>query len=158
MKNINTNLRQKLWFYLMIAVMIGIFYFSSQDGETSSNMSSRVAALLAFLHIDWLITPDMVHGISVSVRKWAHIYIYMVLGFTSSMWAGTFISRIWKQAGLAALISCLYSATDEFHQSFVPGRCGTWRDMIYDGSGWIIGILLSVLITAIVNRIRINRT
>lgn len=157
MKHLKNISHQKLWFCLMIAVMIGIFYFSSQDGETSSQMSSRVAALLAFLHIDWLITPDMVHGISVSVRKWAHIYIYLALGFTSSMWTGTFVSRVWKQAGLAALISCLYSATDEFHQSFVPGRCGTWRDMIYDGSGWSVGILLSLVVIAIMTHMKAHK-
>lgn len=107
------------------------------------------AQVLSFLHIDWLITPDMVHGIGITVRKWAHIYVYMALGITCSMWLGTWEWPVRKQAGLAALICCLYSATDEFHQTFVPGRCGTWRDMLYDGSGWAIGIILVLLITAI---------
>lgn len=140
---------RKIWFLCMAAVMAVIFFFSGQNGEASSEMSSKAAQILAFLHIDWLITPDMVHGIGISVRKWAHIYVYMALGITSSMWIGTWPFALWKRAGLAALICCLYSATDEFHQTFIPGRCGTWKDMIYDGTGWAAGIGLVLILTAI---------
>lgn len=142
---------RNIWFLLMLAVMLLIFFFSGQNGDDSSEMSSRAAQLLSLLHIDWLVTPDMVHGIGISVRKWAHIYVYMALGITSFMWIGTWPFAIWKRVGLAAVICCLYSATDEFHQTFIPGRCGTWRDMIYDGTGWAAGIAL-VLILIVVRR------
>ena len=141
--------KRRIWFLLMIAVMAVIFFFSGQNGEESSDISSKAAWLLACLHIDWLITPDMVHGIGISVRKWAHIYVYMALGITSSMWIGTWHLPAWKRAGLAAVICCLYSATDEFHQTFIPGRCGTWRDMLYDGAGWAVGIALVLAGSAI---------
>lgn len=138
-----------IWFILMISVMLLIFIFSGQDGEESSEMSSLAEQILAFLRIDWLITADMVHGIGISVRKWAHIYVYMALGITCSMWLGTWKLPSWKQGGLGALICCVYSATDEFHQSFVPGRCGTWKDMLYDGTGWAAGILLVLAVSFI---------
>lgn len=133
----------------MAAVMVLIFFFSGQNGEESSAMSSKAAEILSLLHLDWLITPDIVHGIGISVRKWAHIYVYMALGITSSMWIGTWDLDVWKRAGLAAGICCLYSATDEFHQTFIPGRCGTWKDMIYDATGWIAGIGLVLIGTAV---------
>jgi VanZ family protein len=146
------NRKRCLWFILMLLVMAIIFIFSSQNGETSSEVSSFAEKILAFLHIDWLITPGMVHGIGISVRKWAHIYVYMALGITSSMWIGTWQLPVWKRGSLAAVICCAYSATDEFHQTFVPGRCGTWRDMIYDGSGWLAGILLVLAAAGIYSR------
>ncbi|MDY4969681.1 MAG: VanZ family protein [Lachnospiraceae bacterium] len=143
-----------LWFCLMVFVMGVIFVFSGQDGDTSSEVSSLAEQVLAALHIDWLITPDMVQGIGISVRKWAHIYVYMALGMSACMWLGTWPFCWWKRGGLAAVICCVYSATDEFHQTFVPGRCGTWRDMLYDGSGWAAGILLILAVSAIYRRFR----
>lgn len=144
--------KRTVWFFLMLLVMVLIFIFSGQNGETSSDVSSLAEQVLVFLHIDWLITPDMVHGIGISIRKWAHIYVYMALGITSSMWLGTWPFAPWKQGISAAVICCLYSASDEFHQTFVPGRCGTWKDMIYDGIGWMAGILIILLIHMISRR------
>ncbi|MDO5411400.1 MAG: VanZ family protein [Lachnospiraceae bacterium] len=136
--------RRFCWFVLLLLIMLLIFSFSAQSGEASSEMSSRAEKLLALLKIDWLITPDTVRGIGVSVRKWAHIYVYMALGITACMWIGTWFFSVWKRMGLAALLCCIYSASDEFHQSFVPGRCGTVRDMLYDGVGWAAGIMLVI--------------
>lgn len=148
-KKKNRKMGRNIWFLLMVSVMVLIFVFSGQNGDTSSEVSSFAEQLLSFLHIDWLITPGLVHGIGISVRKWAHIYVYMALGITSSMWLNTWPLAAWKRGGLAALICCFYSATDEFHQTFIPGRCGTWKDMLYDGTGWAAGILLMLIITGI---------
>lgn len=53
--------RRVLWFCLMVFVMAGIFVFSGQDGETSTEVSSLAERILSVLHIGWLITPGMVH-------------------------------------------------------------------------------------------------
>ena len=39
---------------------------------------------------------------------------------------------------LALLIAALYACSDEWHQTFVPGREGTVRDVVIDGVG-IVG-------------------
>jgi VanZ family protein len=44
--------------------------------------------------------------------------------------------------GLALLIVVLYSATDELHQSFVPGRTPTLMDIGIDALGAVLGIAL----------------
>jgi VanZ family protein len=44
--------------------------------------------------------------------------------------------------GLAFLIAVLYSATDELHQSFVPGRTPTLMDIGIDALGAVLGIAL----------------
>lgn len=154
MKIKKSGKRRILWFLLMAAVMILIFIFSGQNGETSTEVSSLAEELLAVLHIDWLITPAMVHGMGISVRKWAHIYVYMALGITSSMWIGTWSFAWWKRGGLASAICCFYSASDEFHQTFIPGRCGTWKDMVFDGAGWAVGIGLVLVVNGISRWIR----
>ena len=41
----------------------------------------------------------------------------------------------------AALISILYGASDEWHQTFVPGRFATPADWVADVVGTIVGVL-----------------
>ena len=43
--------------------------------------------------------------------------------------------------GAAALIAILYGASDEWHQTFVPGRLATVADWVADVIGTIVGVL-----------------
>lgn len=44
---------------------------------------------------------------------------------------------------LAWLFAVMYAVTDEFHQSFVPGRnASIWDVMIFDNFGALLGLLL----------------
>jgi VanZ family protein len=43
---------------------------------------------------------------------------------------------------LPAIITVLYGATDEFHQSFVPGRDASWLDLLSDSAGALAGAVL----------------
>lgn len=49
-----------------------------------------------------------------------------------------------KAAALAALGALFYAATDEFHQTFVPGRGGTWVDVVIDSVGISIAMFLTL--------------
>jgi VanZ family protein len=73
------------------------------------------------------------------LRKGAHIGEYALL-----MWLlarALQLSSIHDNTALwaAVLLSLLYAVTDEWHQTFVPGREGTLRDVLIDGVG-IIGM------------------
>ena len=75
----------------------------------------------------------------VALRKLAHVAEYLVLTLL--------LVRALRRSGLAAAVpvACLaalvYAASDEWHQSFVPGRTATPRDVAIDG----IGIALAAL-------------
>ena len=43
---------------------------------------------------------------------------------------------------MAAIIASLYGVTDEFHQSFTPGREPTVRDVIFDTIGASLAIYI----------------
>lgn len=50
----------------------------------------------------------------------------------------------WQWVVLACLVGILYGASDEIHQSFVPGRHATVSDFLADSIGTITGTALYV--------------
>lgn len=68
----------------------------------------------------------------------AHFSMYFILGY--------FVARMFDKKGISAflmaLVICLvYAISDEWHQSFVPGREASLVDFGVDGVGGLIGIL-----------------
>lgn len=93
-----------------------------------------------------LSSQEMLPGLTLSVpdfilKKMGHIFVYAVLyilmmrGFEE---IGYSISKSWKTA---MVICLLYAITDELHQSTVPGRTGTAKDVGFD----FLGISLAFL-------------
>ena len=71
------------------------------------------------------------------VKKGAHLLGYGILAL--AYWNGLRFnkSRWW----VALLFAVLYAITDEFHQSFVPGRHPSWVDaLVIDGGGAAIAL------------------
>ena len=57
----------------------------------------------------------------------------------------------------AVFIGFLYASTDEFHQTFVPGRSGEIRDILIDTFGVLLGALIVTrLIPSLLQRRRAN--
>ncbi len=79
----------------------------------------------------------------VIVKKGAHMGGYGLLAL--AYWYGLrFAKRRWW---LVLLLTVLYAITDEFHQSFVPGRHPSWVDaLIIDGSGAALMLLAVALV------------
>ncbi len=69
------------------------------------------------------------------VKKTAHIVEYAI--FTLLLYRALMESGIEKKkAGIYSIfLAILYGASDEFHQSFTPGREPTVRDVIFDTIG-----------------------
>jgi VanZ like family len=53
---------------------------------------------------------------------------------------GKWSYRRWNIA-LALAFSLVFAAMDEYHQTFVPGRGGTWTDVAIDGIGASVAAL-----------------
>lgn len=72
-------------------------------------------------------------------KKTAHVFVYFVLMLlTHRAVYKLHIKNVFWASLVAVMLSVVYAMTDEFHQSFVPGRSGTLRDLLYDMLG--IGI------------------
>jgi VanZ family protein len=73
--------------------------------------------------------------------KEAHFSGYALLGLlTARAAAGGFGRRVTRTIALAAIaIAIAYGISDEFHQSFVPGRDADLHDVYADGIGAVMG-------------------
>lgn len=99
------------------------------------------AGLIAYLsHIPSLATGapgawDLV------VRKIGHIGEYAVLAYL--LWRALRAHRFSPRQALvwSGLLALAFAASDEFHQSFIPGREGAVRDVLIDTVGIGVGLL-----------------
>jgi VanZ family protein len=88
-----------------------------------------------------------------------HFAGYMILGTlvvraaAGARWAG--VSA--RAAARAWLISAAYGVSDEFHQSFVPGRSPSGVDWIADATGAAAAVVAIAVVASFVRRRRKGR-
>lgn len=100
-------------------IMAFLFYFSSKSG---SNL------------------PPMPFG----TDKIVHTIAYIGLGISFAFW---FKPALWRRFRLlipliVIFLTVLFAFSDEFHQSFTPGRMASGFDLIADGIGAVIAVVL----------------
>ena len=117
MKNPKTKKRIKYWLPAFAWALV-IFIFSSYPTGTASE----------------------IHWKDFIVKKTAHIVEYAILSLTIYR-ALTLEGVGKKRAGIYSIIfSIFYGFTDEFHQSFTPGREPRLRDTVFDTIGAVLAI------------------
>ena len=84
-------------------------------------------------------TASMFGNLNALVRTAAHLVEFGVL----ALLVGKALARPgqvigWRARGWAVAVSILYAFSDEFHQSFVPGRYDRWEDIIADAAGVVL--------------------
>ena len=128
-----------------------IFFFSSQDADESSDLSDSFiysvcdALLPDFEDYTEAQREQLLEDLTFGVRKTAHFTVYAFLG-AFAFQALCIIGKKHVRAVSAVGFSCLYAASDEFHQTFVPGRSGEVRDVLIDTSGALLSVLISLLV------------
>ncbi len=101
------------------------------------------AALIFFLSSQQTLPGPSVSALDYLFKKSAHIFVYFVLAWLLQRALHISTSLKPKIIGLTSLLICLfYAASDEYHQSFTPGRFASIYDVGYD----MIGASLSVMI------------
>ena len=149
----------KKWISLAatLAIMALIFLLSSQPGEQSGALSEQVLDRVQQSGTADVFIPEWFSGnVQANVRKWAHVYIYAMLGAGMMATAVTWRwSRTLPWCGFLAALACTaFSVSDEVHQFFVPGRAMLATDVGVDALGFVPGILLAGAVVWWVNRCR----
>jgi len=141
---------KKFVILLCIFWMGFIFYMSSNNGQISHEESIKVVNFIQDKTItkDSNVNKNTVNELQVKaknldyiIRKNAHAFMYMVLAFLVGNILFVFNKR-GADAIIYILFICLfYALTDEFHQSFVPGRTSLVSDVLVDFGGALIGLI-----------------
>jgi len=79
------------------------------------------------------------------VKKGGHALGYGLLALTflrGLRWSGRGGAKSVQTLWIAWLLAVMYSATDEFHQSFVPGRHPAVTDVMIDAAGAALVLFL----------------
>jgi len=115
---------------------------------SSSNTSRILYPLLHYLFgLDWM---HFEHW-HFYIRKGGHVVGYGILSILAfRAWRETFPARgnpLWsiRWASIAVLMTAFVASLDEWHQSFIPSRTGTPRDVALDTCAGIAAQLLVLL-------------
>ena len=83
-----------------------------------------------------------------------HLAAYAALGVTVfRAFADARFERMTPARALAAVLFCLlFGVSDEFHQSFVPGRTPDSKDLVADGVGAALGVAALAILKAVWGR------
>lgn len=144
---------RKVLIVLLIIWMVAVFCLSHQEGSDSGKLSRAIANFFA--------NGDTVAAEKLEpvVRKVAHMTEYAIGAMLFYGILLTYPKYTTKQRIiLAAIFIILYAASDEFHQSFINSRNGSFWDVCIDTIGGAMGIgaiyITSNAITMMDNKVK----
>ena len=122
--------------------MINFTFFSKQIPRKILYFRVFVWAMLIFVLSSQPVLPGpQLFAFDFLLKKSAHIIVYGILFIFILQALEKDIKNPLKASFLAFVLTFIYAARDEFHQSLVPGRTGTFRDLGYDSLGMAIAWL-----------------
>lgn len=127
-----------LWLCVIASFSTDVF-----SAEHTGSILGRILHLLGPT-----ITDEQFRTLHFLVRKTAHFTVYGLLGvFAFFSWRATVPARTrwtFRWSGLALLVVLAAAILDEFHQSFIPSRTASARDVALD----VVGALCFQIIIA----------
>lgn len=147
------NILRPLSFVPAVVMMYIIFQFSASPALESTGVSSGVCMKIVNLADETLELgysyehkAYLAQKIEYPVRKLAHFSEYALLAVCVALPFYVYGLRgIWL-----VLLTCFicggYACTDEFHQSFVPGRSPQLKDVCIDTAGAFCGVIFTRIV------------
>lgn len=118
-----------------------IIFLGSTDMLSAEHTSRFLVPFLRWL--DPQISFATLNAIQFGIRKLGHLTEYAVLAML--LWRALRSGTRWQMKIsilflVAALACAIFAASDEFHQSFVPSRTPSPRDVMIDICGAFLGL------------------
>jgi len=139
---------------IVVALMIGIFYMSSQpatkSNETSYKLIGEIANIInpGYSRMTPIEKKTINSRYNLITRKITHATVYFFLAAFSLAALGLHIRFRKNRVQLALIICMLFAISDELHQRFVPGRSAHLTDVLID----LAGATLAIFIGSITHR------
>jgi VanZ family protein len=129
--------RQKLWYWLPTFLWLCLLAAFSTD-TFSAEHTGRILAKIVHAFFPGISSGGF-NTLHFLVRKTAHFTSYGLLSFFAFFsWRATLPApERWsiRWSNLALLLTLLAASLDEFHQSFLPSRTASVRDVLLDMIG-----------------------
>ena len=128
--------------WVVTAAWAGAISELSTGAYSGSVTGWLLAQLLLSLHIH--LTPRTFETIHFLIRKLAHGSEYAIFGLLLYHSFEPRHPERWDTRGAfgAVVVAGLFSLTDEYHQSFVPGRTASLVDCGIDTAGALLAMVL----------------
>jgi VanZ family protein len=126
-------------------VWIGLISFESTPFFSAQKTSFWLYTLWTrlFGHVDFY----QVFIFNHYLRKTGHVVGYGMLSLLLLRgWRATFAhapALFWRTAFLSWLGTVLVASMDEWHQSYLPSRAGSWRDVVLDSVAGLVFLIVS---------------
>lgn len=143
--------KRKWWVLGAVIWMLTIFIFTQLPYFTGENTSKAVHKVVVTEH-QTIHTPSVdnteVDSMNLFIRKATHITVFGILAFL--LFKSLEIYRF--SYIISWFLTVLYAISDEYHQSFMPGRVSSLKDVFLFDS---VGALLVLFITYLIKRKRL---
>ena len=127
-------------------VWMTVIFIGSTDVLSAEHTSRFLVPFLRWL--DPQISLATIASINAVMRKFGHFFEYAIL--SALLWralrATLRSSFNVRPAAVALVISALFAASDEFHQSFVPSRTPSGNDVLIDICGAGVAVAVCQLV------------
>jgi VanZ family protein len=138
------NARPFVNYWLPVLIWMTVIWSASGDSHSFQHTSRILGPA-----IRWLVPQISDEALDMTVtviRKGGHLAEYAILAVLlrralRKPLKGDPRPWSWREAGWALVLVALYAASDEFHQSFVPSREASVRDVLIDTLGGILGLI-----------------
>lgn len=123
---------------VILIILACLFYLTFQKPEDTVELSNRVAhfpVVSAFLE-------RMGAYVSWSVRQWAHVFEFFIVGTGFSVLYIFITKHTWTMMA-AALSTCMVvSLVDQSIRIFIVGRHFDAFDLVLDAIGYVVAVLI----------------
>ena len=131
-----------------------IFQFSGENATESSTRSGNVIRKIVDIfpytkNLSESIKQKIVENGQPIIRKLAHFSIYSFVGILVMSFVSTYCLLLWKKITISMATGLLYAISDEYHQSFIPGRSAQWQDVLIDTTGVFVGVIIILICISI---------
>jgi VanZ family protein len=134
-------------YWLPVLLWLALIFIGSTDLMSAEHTSRIIGPILRWFNPG--VSAETIARVQFFVRKVGHLTEYAILAIL--IWRAFRRGSSWhlKMSILfvLALFGCaILAATDEFHQSFVPSRTSSPRDVMIDILGALIGLTICIAV------------
>lgn len=130
-----------------------IFYLSSQSDPSSTLEKTKfvVQLYMAIKNSELAFLAYPFYPLTKYPDKFIHMALYGIFGILLNA-SFRYRYTLAYSSLLAVVIGFLYGISDEFHQSFVPGRTASLWDLTADGIGLLLAQLVIIIVLIVKKR------